>query len=46
MKKFLKPCYNIIITLLALFSIVLVLLDFSSILDLSAQPWEMIIILS
>jgi len=40
MKKIVKVSYNVIITLLALFSVVLVLLDFSSILNLSSPPWE------
>ncbi len=42
MKKFLSFSYNTIISLLALFSVVLVLLDFSSILDLSVMPWSII----
>ncbi|HEX2985819.1 MAG TPA: potassium channel family protein [Caproiciproducens sp.] len=42
MKKFLKYFYDVIITLLAIFSVVLVLFDFSSIVDLSVMPWEMV----
>lgn len=42
MRRIIKYCYNIIITLLAVFSVILVLLDFSSILDLSVMPWEIV----
>lgn len=42
MKKLLKILYNIIITLLALFSVILVLLDFSEVLSLDKWPWEVI----
>lgn len=42
MKKILKASYNVIIIFLALFSVALVLLDFSEILDLNAVPWIVI----
>lgn len=42
MKKVLKSFYNVMITLLAVLSIITVFLDYSSIIDLGAMPWEMI----
>lgn len=40
MKKHLKSFYNISITFLALFSVAMVILDYSSVVDLEAMPWE------
>jgi voltage-gated potassium channel len=42
MKKVLKYFYDIIITLLAIFSVILVFLDYSSTISLSEMPWEMV----
>ncbi len=41
MKKVLKIFYDVIIAFLAFISVLLVLLDYSSLLNLSAAPWEM-----
>lgn len=42
MKKVLKSFYDVIITLLAIFSVILVFLDYSSVVNLSVMPWEMV----
>ena len=42
MKKVLKSFYDVIITLLAIFSVALVFLDYSSVVNLSTMPWEMV----
>ena len=42
MKRVLKIFYNVIIALLAMFSVILVFLDFSSVLNLATMPWEMV----
>lgn len=40
MKKILKGIYNAVITFLALLSVVLVVLDFSSVINMDSMPWE------
>lgn len=40
MKKLLKLLYNIIIAFLAFFSVAMVILDYSSVLNLETMPWE------
>lgn len=40
MKKLLKSLYNVIITILALFSVAIVILDYSSVVNLETMPWE------
>ena len=42
MKRTLKFFYSVIIVFLAIFSVVLVFLDYSSLINLSAMPWEMV----
>ena len=42
MKKVLKSFYDAMIALLAIVSVVLVFLDYSSVVDLSVMPWELV----
>ncbi len=42
MKKLLKFFYNVSIAFLALFSVAIVILDYSSVIDLGMMPWEVI----